>query len=784
VKFNFRKIASVLASTVMLSSTVALAAAANYPSPFVKTGVADVAVVYGTSAAQTDLVAATEITTSLNSKLVASDSATTVSGGDFVKLEKSTNKFNLDEDMNDFYSTLDEDQLSKVLAQGVYMNDANDEFDYDQQIVLNALVLNHSQDNDFNDEKPFIGFDLSQGNNVLNYTMDFTPDAADCGDFGLSTTVDDDCETTDLTMLGRTYYVVQTSTTSNGVKITLLDSANSATVTEGETQTISVGGASYDVSITFVDADEAILIVNGVTTNKLVEGDVFKVGTDLYIGVKNILYNAKESGISKVEVSLGSGKIVIEDNQEIQINNEDVSDVSDSIVNAYITNGTDTIDSIKLEWNLDDDAWLAPGSDLVFPGFETIKLSMGGFITPSKESATVKSSDGGDSIKLNAEVSDGTVDLNLVYLNGSSTGIAGLGKDSTHTLVTSANNNIVFDSDLNEWFVATWISGDDSESYVLKLDKIDESDGDKNTTTFKSAASGSGKSLSLDIAETDEIGEISFLLNAASEDNNTFNVTISAASGTGSVYMDRLVTKEGLKIKLPVNSTTAAAADGIINLSAQPATHSLNFTEEDEDGNIDAGDWFQVGLGLSSDNDLQVASTTVSDFESADGTDLYVGYVGSPLATKTSYDTAGDPDDIEVEYHGTESYAEVYISETGAALTTAEGGVKILPILDSETTSANNLVVVGGSCVNSVAASLLGGALCGADFEAKTGVGAGSFLIETFARDGGMVATLVAGYNAEDTTNAAKYLTTQTVDTTVGKKYKGTSATAATLVVA
>jgi hypothetical protein len=46
----------------MLSSTVALAAAANYPAPFVSNGVADVAVVYGANAAQTDLVAAPEIT--------------------------------------------------------------------------------------------------------------------------------------------------------------------------------------------------------------------------------------------------------------------------------------------------------------------------------------------------------------------------------------------------------------------------------------------------------------------------------------------------------------------------------------------------------------------------------------------------------------------------------------------------------------------------------------------------------------------------------------------------
>ena len=98
--------------------------------------------------------------------------------------------------------------------------------------------------------------------------------------------------------------------------------------------------------------------------------------------------------------------------------------------------------------------------------------------------------------------------------------------------------------------------------------------------------------------------------------------------------------------------------------------------------------------------------------------------------------------------------------------------------------SGKNLIVVGGSCVNTLAASLLDGAGCGADFESKTGVGAGSFLIQTFDRTGGKVATLVAGYNMEDTKNAAKVLMAGTVDTTAGKKYKSTSATTVSLVTA
>jgi hypothetical protein len=75
--------------------------------------------------------------------------------------------------------------------------------------------------------------------------------------------------------------------------------------------------------------------------------------------------------------------------------------------------------------------------------------------------------------------------------------------------------------------------------------------------------------------------------------------------------------------------------------------------------------------------------------------------------------------------------------------------------------------------------------VCGADFTAMSGgVGSGQFLIQAFNSpySSGKVALLVAGYDAQDTINSAKYLTTQTVDTAVGKKYVGTSATQATLV--
>ena len=70
MKYLFKKIGSILASTAMLTSTVALAAAANFPAPFVSGGGASVAVVHGgANAAYTDLVAVTDISSYLSTRL-------------------------------------------------------------------------------------------------------------------------------------------------------------------------------------------------------------------------------------------------------------------------------------------------------------------------------------------------------------------------------------------------------------------------------------------------------------------------------------------------------------------------------------------------------------------------------------------------------------------------------------------------------------------------------------------------------------------------------------------
>src|SRR3989344_8813890 len=94
---KFKKIASLLASAVMMSSTVGLAVAATYPSPFVVGGSPDVGIVYGTSGALTDLNAATQIMDNLNSYAtsgsVSSGGTTTYAGENYPLFTSSTELF-------------------------------------------------------------------------------------------------------------------------------------------------------------------------------------------------------------------------------------------------------------------------------------------------------------------------------------------------------------------------------------------------------------------------------------------------------------------------------------------------------------------------------------------------------------------------------------------------------------------------------------------------------------------------------------------------------------------
>lgn len=156
------------------------------------------------------------------------------------------------------------------------------------------------------------------------------------------------------------------------------------------------------------------------------------------------------------------------------------------------------------------------------------------------------------------------------------------------------------------------------------------------------------------------------------------------------------------------------------------------------------------------------------------------------LGTKDSSDS--DQKTATLSYPKSQVYAQIYIGEEASAVSSTPGTTGATQLgeviyKDSESTSykTKNVIVIGGSCINSAAAELVGEPACGADFTELTSVGSGQFLIKGYATSDvtSKFALLVAGYNVGDTTNAAKYLRNKLPDTS--SAWIGTSQTEATL---
>jgi hypothetical protein len=762
MKFSFKKITAFASTALMAMGVVA---AASYPAPFVSGSTADVAIVYGTGVGvdSSDFVQATSIQTDLAGSYTGGEGVSTVVSGDSYAFESETTSMHLGDTLDTAGDlSLDEDDLGEILADGVYLDDDNEECDYEQTIEMADLQVVFFENSEYAKYEPTIGIEIDDNAAVLNYTLEFT----DTPEYAKM-------ETTDITMMGREYYVLDADNDSG---FTLLDSASSTVVTEGESKTVE----GKSVSITYISSSEVALTVDTEETNSLGEGDTQKLTDGSYIGIKDIRYQEKEGTISSVEISIGSGKLVLTNNEEVEMNDEDVDNL-----NVYIVNdGADRVDTITLEWLAEDELFVTADSEISLPGFESIKLSYGGIDYPAEEVLTVEG--GTDLITIgDLATKDNVEDLDVAQFNESDKTVITMGDDPLSKLITSDAESVIFDADTDFILVGTYNDGNDAETYFIKADDFrSENDGADNYTDISYRKDGDWEKDKDDAEEGDEItiGSLELIVGEVNDDEETVNLTLGDSS---KMNFDTIVTEEGLLIYLPVEGTGA----GYLNTSVD-TSFDIVFSEEDEDGDLAEGENITVTVGTNADNETEVTGVSLTagaGEEEIDKTDIYQNFMYSALATEVLRDISGDHESVEIKYHGSESAVKVYITSADVTLAKGGDGLGEVVVKDSEVSSVSgkNLIVVGGSCINSVAATIVGGSYCGAAFTSATGVGTGQFLIQSVESpyDSSKVATLVAGYEAADTVAAATYLTTQDVDTSEGKKYVGTGATSAELVV-
>ena len=819
MKINFKRITAIGASLLMAGMTVGIAAAATFPAPFVTNGNANVAIVYGTGAgvSPTDQVEAANIQTTLSESVTGTGGT---SGGESYQFEKTSTKFHLGDHYVNISTNLDNDELPVLLADGKYLDNDNDEIDYSQKIIMGALgQLTMFEDNDYIKNEPTVGFRIPSSQTILTYELTFN-------DALLMT----DMPTSTLPIMGKEYYVLSNTSTT----LTLLDSAVETVLANGETAVVD----GNSVSIEYIGDNAVKFSVDGEVTNTLAAGDTYKLTDDSYIGVKEILYNAVQGADNKVEFSIGKGKLKLTDGgaTEVQIN-----DVSVPGVVSDFTLAANALSLINLTWSADTEVYVTETKEALMPGFEILKLSYGGLNYPAEE--IIEVANGGTTyLELVDFPTKGGV-YDIAFLYGNSTYFTAAGESADSGLITDDNNdqNITFDEDLGEYFVASWTDGTmTTESYLMKANGWTNATGTvKFDLSWYNDGVWSVKKSGLQSTDDVSVGSMDFTIGAIDRTGKSVEIWEKAGSDTGNevTSFNTLYSAEGLTMYLPWVNTTATnitAATSYTDVSACDIAHAgggvvdqigelgyagvltyngsatvggegmwqntttctprattfkLVTIEEDKSGNNIAGDTFNVSLGWSS------ASTPAAEVSAIDGedatfkeigaTDVWRSFMYSALATEILHEIPDGTNSVKLKYHGDEVAADVFITSPDATIIGGSLGNVLVTDAEINSVKAKNLIIVGGSCINAAAAGLLGSA-CGPSFTTATGVGSGQFLIQSFgdAYTSGKIALLVAGYDLADTNNAATFLRTQTVDTTAGNKYVGTSGTEATLQVA
>jgi len=764
MKKLFRKAVSVLGSVALVGATISTAAAATYPSPFAD---GDYAVVYGAAA---DAAAANTLASGLPS---LGGSTTTVSGGESFTLQKTSDKFNLGDQMTDFATSLDEDDMPVFLADGVYKDSARTEYDYNQRINTKGTQLTWFKDSDYNDKEPTLGFHYASGADVLDYVITFE-------DGGITNTT---LEQTTLPLMGNGYFVLEADDTLN--KLVLLDSSATTIISEGQPVTVNVGGVDYTVEA-LIEESWVKYTVNGETTDKLEDGDSFELEDGAVLASIENLYTSKDTGVSKAEFTIGSGKLTLQSGNEVEINDDPVSGVTATLSFAGV------LTSITIDWNTDEEVFVTDENpEVVLPGFNTMKVIYGGLNEP--EATEEVTFDAGSTATLTVEVEEGTLTLPLAWTDED--GVPYLGEQDEELVVNStAKSTTGYNFSEGQRFVVSYISSDKEEykTYAYEVQNVANATGNAATVTLNSLVTG-GSDIELDFIDSNgyEKDEILFNVTNAADYSSAEDwavINISAAQGsTASVYVNRIYSVGGYEITLPEsstfyeNSTTGGANGDTLNATS----FTVTVEEVDEDAKADnGGGILTLTMSVDSTEDaIDVSTVTPTGSSGTDyglqetlTDDIYVGYFYTPVGSMWQHDRSADLYELVLTSPMEETMATVQIA-SGTASVSSTSGQKTF--MDSESGYAGkNLVVVGGSCVNSVAARLVGGAHCGDAFAAATGVGPSKFLIQSFS-DGGKTATLVAGYEAADTTVAANYLNNEgnAVMTDVGVKYIGETST-------
>jgi hypothetical protein len=772
-----KRIVALGTGITMVGATILGAMAAadlnKYPTPFIENGAFNALIVVGAKAQSSDVLGSVDIATSLqyaNTVTTAVPGATETKSvvGEGAKVEGVNNYLTLNRSLSAVKAQYDEKDLPTLLAKGIFVNDGDDQstnFEYTQKLEFGTASVNWLRDNDYKDDQnPYVmlyGPKSSAGSYFMKYTLDFTklPESkwystTSCG------TANELCdfEGTKVKILGKEYEI--TKAERDGAKVTweMMGGMSLNTMNEGDTQTFTVDGKDYEVTIDIIGDSSpatAVLTVNGQSTKELSKDQTDKVA-GIELGMKKVIAKSG-GGKGLVQFYLGAEKIVLTDDNvagtldtNVRLGSTSVDDLySDFTMATAAGAATQKIQKLTLTWAPQEKVFLAAGESVALPGLGSFKVEYGGLSPDAakSEKISVKNS-GNDKIQLYAPLDQGDLTLPILFA-GNTANYTGYGKSTTagngivHIAAgTLAENDYVILSDSTA-----------RETHVVQLKSITSANLTKvedivSKVTYETTCIAGSATCTINIGNTP------LIFDQTSLDSSAGTIAIDASS---SKVASKLYTNAGMTIQL--------AAAG----SFPAATHSISFREESSTGTIDAGSTITLVAALASDGKTYVSTVSSPAFVNPDsdhsigpefGDTAAYGYM-TTYGTLVKHYTEPTQDYVEIYYPDTEAHAQAFITGVSSEVVSGSGSTydqvqKIevgAAVLDTEVASltAQNTIVIGGPCVNTLAAELMGNpADCTAGFED------GKAMIKLFEHADGKVALLVAGYTAMDTRRASR----------------------------
>lgn len=585
-----------------------------------------------------------------------------IEGNKSVKIESGSNKLNVNEMLNTVKpNAISKNDMPKLLADGVFKNKKGVEYAYVQKLKFGENVqFRHYSDSDYADSRPSLMVFSDRQRTFMTYSLEFSrPAESEITNGKLS-----DFEIEPITILGKTYDITSASISGADAKLVLMGGTVKDTLTQGAVKNYTVNEKKYSVEVEYIGDSKVKFNINGEATGSLEAGQTYKLSDGSLIGIREILEEeAGENILDQVVFYIGAEKLACEDSDttaigtddSLQLSDEDISGVYCNI--AISSSGTKaSLDKINFIWYPDDKIFVAETQNAIFPGLNSFMITYKGFTAPYQEIIRIKNN-GNNEIELSAPLKNGEVTFSVLGGNGAFTNIGSSGEK----LVTAkgSGQTIIFNRNTDAYFIAS--DSNSRESHLMEVTSISGN----NETTFREVSGSSYENKRN--GDSFSVGDVAVNVGAVDAENNLVAVSLGSSG-----YFDRLYTKEGMTIYLPVDEAGSLNAGNSITLAAAPTLYTFWLREADTSRTPEAGTPINIVVGWVDGKTAVTSIDDVKQYLSPDSGGLYesssrdyVGYIASGLGTKIKYDTSSSQADVELEYHGDESYADVFVSDTG-----------------------------------------------------------------------------------------------------------------------